>query len=889
MVRKVYLDFSDGNGYRDVSSLVKYDSLSITMRSFSDTFHYAQNEATFTLLFDVTIFNLFKAATVNVLCRIVDVYDDAYLTAENGAYLLTEAGLYLMRETGGAIPLFYGIIPATSSYKYNGILDNTMFTCHATDSIQLLDKKVGDICYRNYTIMNPASPTTSIVHQLAYIAGFTSAQIDSSITIPTVVQAVSPPSEDESVLTMLDNILFEYGYALNMNEADQISPIQWNNTTSGYVHQFDDTNIVKEIERTEKEIEYEGVEVTYNELADRSNVLLYREDIPYNSSGGFAGVALLSGYMYPAEANVIDDTTGKNQVVDYVYTDESIKYFTNKAVTKGIQDQWNYKAFSSDFSAIVATSGHYLNWNADRKGTDVNVVTSGYDVVIDGVNVPTYYFGNKKARVILKNNGAAAFLYYMNINGDVLYRTADRKMLVQNVASTTKVEKYTANFLYNSTDVSALATGLAKNHQVGNVDYTFSSEDAVDVGSVVRVYMDDGTDTTAMVMQREYDESKPTLYDYELKSCSSDRGSLTQKRISRYSNSTKQVYLYKGDTLIVAASGYGGYDSHYQCKGANDNVEIQAAIDYVYNTFGGGTVQKTAGTYIYNAAITMRPGVRVVGVGPGTIDKPASASVTTMYDFTTVSGASLENLAINGNMGVYNDINIDVLKGNLSCKATNVSIYGYALGNMTVSSRELRTFVSLQVDNCISYRNTISTHPSYGEIHLFAFKSCSPVKGCQVIENTANYHRILLIGFDACSEITGCLVDNNTISGGTNSYFSAFSNCTNLSACTASNNTITSGIMWVFSYATNISSCTSNYNHSPLSSLSSFINCNRCAVCSTHDNTAYALEGFRQCYGVQQCASYGDTSPYYLAYASPVASGIYVCAPTAEGGFNYSA
>jgi hypothetical protein len=699
VIRKVYLDFQDTHGYRDVSNLVKYESLNITMRPFSDDFHYAQNDASFTLLFDTTIFTLFKTATSNILCKIVDMYDEGYLTAENGAFLLTEAGFYLMRETDGSEPLFYGIIPATSSYTYNGILDNTFFTCNATDSTLLLDKKVGDICYRNYTLMDPVNTSTSVVHQLAYKAGFTALQVDSAITISTVITAVSPPSEDESVLTLLNNLLFDYGYSLNFNEMDQISPIQWNVTTSGTTHQFDDTNILREIKRDEKEIQYEGVEVTYNELADRSNILLYREDLPYNSTGGFAGYALTSGYLYPAEANVIDETTGYNQVVDYVYTDESIKYFTNKAVTKGIQEQWNYKAFSSDFSSIVATSGHWPEWHA---GPNVVVVTSGYDVVIDGVNVPTYYFGNKKARIILRNDGAATFLYYLNIKGDVLYRTSDRKLLVQNVTNTTKVDKYVANFLYNATDVGALAAGLAKNYQVGNTTYTFPSEDKVNEGAIVKIYLDDGTNVDGVVMQRDYNEAEPTIYNYTVKSRSSDRGSLTQKRIARYSNSTKQMFLYKGDTLVVAASGYQGYDAHYYCTGANDDVQIQAAIDYLSTTFGGGTVQLTAGGYhLPDSYIYMRDNCLLQGVGASTIIYGGAQVIL----FTDKNNAGIRDFTIQGGespSGFTVIICADDTIGTANY-VEKIKIKGYIPGsnmyNIGISSTG--AYKNTQVNNCI--------------------------------------------------------------------------------------------------------------------------------------------------------------------------------------------
>ena len=42
-LRKVYFDFQDGNGFQDVSGIVKYDTFTINMAAFNDTYHYSKN------------------------------------------------------------------------------------------------------------------------------------------------------------------------------------------------------------------------------------------------------------------------------------------------------------------------------------------------------------------------------------------------------------------------------------------------------------------------------------------------------------------------------------------------------------------------------------------------------------------------------------------------------------------------------------------------------------------------------------------------------------------------------------------------------------------------------------------------------------------------------
>ena len=72
-------------------------------------------------------------------------------------------------------------------------------------------------------------------------------------------------------------------------------------------------------------------------------------------------------------------------------------------------------------------------------------------------------------------------------------------------------------------------------------------------------------------------------------------------------------------TAIVAQSGTAS-TGYYVCDGANDQVQIQAAIDYA-TTKGGGVVLIKAGTYDIQATIAMNndSNVQLVGEGVGTI------------------------------------------------------------------------------------------------------------------------------------------------------------------------------------------------------------------------------------------------------------------------------
>ena len=70
----------------------------------------------------------------------------------------------------------------------------------------------------------------------------------------------------------------------------------------GGITYFPETNVIGSISVSEGEREFEGIKITYNELGEKDNVLLYRDDLPYNSDGTFTGYVIPASYYYPIEA-----------------------------------------------------------------------------------------------------------------------------------------------------------------------------------------------------------------------------------------------------------------------------------------------------------------------------------------------------------------------------------------------------------------------------------------------------------------------------------------------------------------------------------------------------------------------------------------------------------
>lgn len=491
MQRKVYLDFQDGSGFRDVSSYVKYDTLAITIRGCSDTFHYAQNEASFDLVYNSTIYTLLRNATKFIICKITD-------------------------DAGTPTPLFYGRISPTQTREYNGILNNTIWNISADDGLQQLDIPIGDICYTNFVVMEPMSPVTSIVHQLAYLAGFTEAQIG-NVTIVNPIVKFAPNSENDSILDVLDTLLHEYGYILHRDESGKITPIKWiNNAATTY--DFTNSNILRTVAVDDPVKEYGGVKLIWYEVSQavttsgNKDILLYRDDnCGYNDDGTFAGYYVPSGVLYPPACNVIDTVTSGNSIVYQEYDDNAVAYWTNYAVANKLD--YNYNAFTSDFSGIVATSGWWVD--------------ASYD---SGLTRTVTQFGNKKARLVYSNpTSTGKYLYYNNIYGNVWYRSSE-KTLTSTVVSGMNLDTYSSLFIYDSVTASGYAQNLASQYAIGARIYTVYSEAYRSIGECVNITMGDGTDQDCLIIERSWNE-KESLYVYKCRAHSADKSAITGQTI----------------------------------------------------------------------------------------------------------------------------------------------------------------------------------------------------------------------------------------------------------------------------------------------------------------------------------------------------------------------
>lgn len=498
-LRRVQLDFHDGNGYVDVSHLVVYDSLTIQRYAFNDQFRFAQNEIAFKLLYDADIFSLL-VSTDDVYVRVYDVTQNIPLTTEESVILMTEDGRQLLIEQERIIPFFQGHLATSVSRTYNGYDSNTMLSVTGTDLLDNLEQPVGDILFSDYVICDPANPATSIVHQLVALCGWPSYAVDSTQTIDVSIARFAPNDPDDTVLEILSTLLYEYGYAPNIAPNGLLTLVPWMHaSTDEYGFEFNMNNIISQIQVTDDRRSYDGVKTTYYDLKKAEKVLLYMDDnCGYDDSGNFVGYPILAGYTYPPESNVIDETTGLPTLVYQSYTDTGIKYRTNKAILNNLD--YNRDAFTSDFSSIVATENHI----SDAK----------YDA---GIIKNVTEFFNKRCRILFTNptEDDSLRLYYNNVYGDIWYRSSERTSVVDIIPIPNAVYQYKSAFLFSKTHADVFTKALASQYKARKTRYTFTSEENVAEGTLVHLLLDDGTDSYCVILSAGYDE-RTQLYSYTL-------------------------------------------------------------------------------------------------------------------------------------------------------------------------------------------------------------------------------------------------------------------------------------------------------------------------------------------------------------------------------------
>lgn len=707
MAWQVELLFPDDASAIDVTSLVRYGSLSEQLTAFSeDTKTSTIDVFSFHLNEDDTIRQKFLIATERIECFI----------DEDGE----------RRFTGYIAPTF----STRESDTPDGI------AVEAEDAGYLLDRPV--IAQINlpatvgsptvYRVFDKANPATSIVHQILQQAGYSlSSDIDtSSPDIMTIVEHFAVEEDESSYRDILDELLYEYRHAFTFNEEGQFKVIPWafDNLTTG--NEFNRTNILSSpgMTVTKRDIVNDGARVKYAILESIDDVRLYYSTSPPNTTPGedaFKGWPIGAGDYYPPDSDIEDIYQQyKEDWLDVPYQTRQTR-LRNKDID------------------LVSTSGHRLIYEADL-----------------GIAIDVEEYEAFRGRISFVNNASEARkLYAFEILGTALFRNSIRTARYPTTAG--NPTEYVTKNVFDNVAAQELAIAIGNDIVFSQYRYSFESLDKVapgELATIVNAELD--INTTAVITSRGFDDEEEK-YRYEAIGVTlfSTDTVLTEGQASANSGIQEQTALLntpsfadiEGGEILVASYQYpSSAPASRNCTGDNDDVDINAAINDLVATFGGGRVKLTRGIYNIDGPINVRGNMAIEGDGSSTILlMRGSESQVRIGDDGTGSFAGADEVQLR-NVKVVRVRVSEVDGGEPSTSYTEtIDAGGPDVTYGTVDNIDGGTAASVFLQSTttlLEARNSIDVwiidsifEDSYGDGLLFVNSNNITMRNCQVVEN----------------------------------------------------------------------------------------------------------------------------------------------------------
>lgn len=328
----------------------------------------------------------------------------------------------------------------------------------------------------NAYVCNPLYPTQSIVHRLLSL---TDVQYEISLTINT--QLLGFAIDEGKIKDVLDTLLYEYGFTYQFDPYGKLILVQYlyDNPTPSVVLTETEIQAPLEIEKLPKEAE--AVEVSYYPLQAKTNVLLYMADLPFGENGLRSGWPIQPGLLWPEEANV--------QETWFVYDD--------KALTHRVNERGEIE-LNKEFTSIVLTKNHTLEERFEF-----------------GIQREIAIFENRRARLAYRNTDAIPrLIYYCNIRGDVVYRSAEVVLRYELDPNPASVDRYDALYIHDGEAARKLCAFRSERIRSACWRYRFKMDTSLSLASILRLvdpYA--GIDTIVLLIERSLD-AETNVYEY---------------------------------------------------------------------------------------------------------------------------------------------------------------------------------------------------------------------------------------------------------------------------------------------------------------------------------------------------------------------------------------
>ena len=211
--------------------------------------------------------------------------------------------------------------------------------------------------------------------------------------------------------------------------------------------------------------------------------------------------------------------------------------------------------------------------------------------------------------------------------------------------------------------------------------------------------------------------------------------------------------------VTVAPNGYTG-EADYYCTGVDDQIQINAAIIYLSEAYGGGEVQLLEGNFEIEDSILMNySNIRLEGVGHSSILRVTSINYYPIYSNSTIANISIGNLCIDNTYGDQSPIRISNAVGIIiqNIKVINPTIEGISIGSSCSDSKILNNIIT---GENITYTGQMGGISCYGTLNNIIGNTIKNIR------NTSSVHCI------RCNNSNSIISNNNIYDISTSSNIS---------------------------------------------------------------------------------------------------------------------
>ena len=368
-------------------------------------------------------------------------------------------------------------------YIFTGYL-SSKFNYRVTEhGAQVVDFTIEDIGTRALEVMfSPSNgngklvngKSDTIISSILNTAGI----IEATNSVKPSIDIVKNIEASTTCKEALDDIMFECGYVYTFNEMGQFvsKPIS---TTSTPVKTINSANLYSmgsdAISVSKSAIQIKKSRIKYETLATKNNTLVYQDISGRDEGHPYANIEVQGGYAYPSQLTIDDHTIEElTSYTDATDLDQGFKIYYIDNVQ----------------GSMVWTGGSNISYDIKK-------------------SAPT------QLSVLVKNEGASATrITRLEAKADVCYVKSTDVIVSGDTDVDEKIFEYECSYIHDKTNASRLASLISQYYTNSNINYSFYTDEDIELGSVIQLTDNVHSGLNASVIVTSKSITKDNVYTY---------------------------------------------------------------------------------------------------------------------------------------------------------------------------------------------------------------------------------------------------------------------------------------------------------------------------------------------------------------------------------------